>query len=100
MLSRRAAMTMRRYRIAVIGAGAAGLTAAYLLQRRHEVTLYEKKLHLGGHAHTIILDHGPDAGVALDVGFMVLNRRNYPTMYRLLGQLHGIELGDCEMSFA
>ncbi len=93
-------MTERHYRIAVLGAGAAGLTAAYLLQRRHEVTLYEKARELGGHAHTIVIDRGPDAGTTLDVGFMVLNRRNYPTLYRLLAQLDGVEVADCEMSFA
>jgi uncharacterized protein len=93
-------MTKQRYRIAVIGAGAAGLTAAYLLQRVHDVTLFEKAKELGGHAHTIVLDQGEDAGTALDVGFMVLNRRNYPTLYRLLGQLNGVETADCEMSFA
>jgi predicted NAD/FAD-binding protein len=93
-------MTARRYRIAVLGAGAAGLTAAYLLQRRHDVTLYEKARELGGHAHTVVIDRGPDAGTALDVGFMVLNPRNYPTLYRLLAQLDGVETADCEMSFA
>jgi predicted NAD/FAD-binding protein len=100
MLSRKPGMAAQRYRIAVIGAGAAGLTAAYLLERRHEVTLYEKGHSLGGHAHTIVLDRGPDAGTPLDVGFMVLNRRNYPTMYRLLAQLPGVQTYDCEMSFA
>src|ERR1700730_9592539 len=93
-------MTKQRSRIAIIGAGAAGLTAAYLLQRVHDVTLYEKGRELGGHAHTIVIDQGQDAGTALDVGFMVLNRGNYPTLYRLLGQLDGVETGDWELSFA
>ena len=86
--------------IAIIGAGAAGLTAAYLLQQQHQVTLFEKERQLGGHARTIEVTHGPDAGTPLDVGFMVLNDRNYPTLHKLLAQLGNIEIGRSEMSFS
>ena len=44
--------------IAVIGTGAAGLTAAYLLQHRHDITLIEKSDYIGGHTHTIMVDRG------------------------------------------
>ncbi len=75
-------------RIAVVGAGAAGLTAAWLLRGRYAVTLFEAGSEPGGHALTHVVADGPDAGTALDVGFMVLNDRNYPTMHRLLKEAH------------
>jgi predicted NAD/FAD-binding protein len=85
-------------RIAVIGAGVAGLTAAYILQRRHHVTLFEKNDYLGGHTHTVTVPHGPDQGTPVDTGFIVMNHRNYPLFTRLLEKL-GVPLRDSEMSF-
>ncbi len=85
-------------RIAVIGAGVAGLTAAHILQRRHRVTLFEKNDYAGGHTHTIVLTDGPDQGTPVDTGFIVMNHRNYPLLTRLLDQL-GVPLRDSEMSF-
>jgi predicted NAD/FAD-binding protein len=46
--------------IAVVGSGAAGLTAAYILQKHHIVTLFEKNIYLGGHTNTIVIPNGPD----------------------------------------
>ncbi|WP_392535320.1 NAD(P)/FAD-dependent oxidoreductase [Nostoc sp. C117] len=89
-----------RSKVAIIGAGAAGLTAAYLLQRKHHVTIFEKESRLGGHAHTILVEQGVDVGTPLDVGFMVLNNRNYPTLHKLLSQLNVCEIPDSEMSFS
>lgn len=74
-------------RIAVVGCGVAGLTAAWLLQRRHEVTLFEKNPRLGGHSRTVTLPSGPDAGTPVDTGFIVMNERNYPLFTRVLRQL-------------
>ena len=85
-------------RVAVIGAGVAGLTAAHILQRKYRVTLFEKNDYAGGHTHTIVLSDGPDAGTAVDTGFIVMNHRNYPLFTKLLDQL-GVELQDSEMSF-
>lgn len=87
-------------RIAVIGGGAAGLSAAFLLRSRHEVALFEREQRFGGHAHTITVDRGPDTGVTLDVGFMVFNDRNYATLEWLLAQIGGLEVGDSDMSFS
>ncbi|HET6964742.1 MAG TPA: FAD-dependent oxidoreductase [Acidimicrobiales bacterium] len=77
---------MRR-RVAVIGSGVAGLTAAHLLQRRYDVTLIEADDRLGGHAHThehISLDAGL---VRVDSGFIVHNRVTYPNLVRLFDEL-------------
>ncbi|WP_089719500.1 NAD(P)/FAD-dependent oxidoreductase [Candidatus Entotheonella palauensis] len=63
------------------------------------MTVFERDRRCGGHAHTILLDEGPDAGTPLDIGFMVLNDRNYPTLHQLLRTLGDIDLGDSEMSF-
>jgi predicted NAD/FAD-binding protein len=85
-------------RIAVIGSGVAGLTAAHLLQRKHRVTLFEKNDRLGGHTHTVTVPDGADEGLRVDTGFIVMNHRNYPLLTRLFEQL-GVELRDSEMSF-
>ena len=85
-------------RIAVIGSGAAGLTATHLLQRKHHVTLYEKAERLGGHTNTITLTQGPDAGLSIDTGFIVMNHRNYPLLSTLFEQLN-VPLQDSDMSF-
>lgn len=74
-------------RIAVIGSGVAGLTAAHLLQRSNEVHLFEADDRLGGHAHThdVALRDGRVAG--LDSGFLVHNDRTYPNLLRLFAEL-------------
>ena len=82
----------------MVGAGVTGLTAAYVLQRRHHVTLFEKNDYLGGHTHTVMVPDGPDKGTPVDTGFIVMNHRNYPLLTRLFEQL-GVELRDSEMSF-
>jgi predicted NAD/FAD-binding protein len=86
-------------RIAVIGAGVAGLTAAYLLQRKHQVSLFEKNDYAGGHTHTVTLPDGPDQGLPIDTGFIVMNHRNYPLLTQLLEQLK-VRVQDSEMSFS
>jgi uncharacterized protein len=64
-----------RPQVVVVGAGVAGLTAAYLLQRRYDVTLYEAQDRLGGHAHTHDIAAGDGRLLALDSGFLVHNTR-------------------------
>jgi len=86
-------------RIAVVGAGVAGLTAAYILQRQHRVTLFEKNDYAGGHTHTVVLSDGPDNGTPVDTGFIVMNHRNYPLLTRLFEKLD-VPLRDSEMSFS
>jgi predicted NAD/FAD-binding protein len=85
-------------RIAVIGAGVSGGVAARLLATRHDVTLYESGSHAGGHAHTVEVEIEGVAH-AVDVGFMVFNRRTYPNFCRLL-ELLNVESRPSDMSFS
>jgi len=85
-------------RIAVIGSGIAGLSAAYYLSRSHEVCVFERDNRLGGHTHTVMVetDRGP---LPVDTGFIVHNDRTYPNLCRLLAEL-GVETQASDMSFA
>jgi predicted NAD/FAD-binding protein len=83
--------------IAVVGAGVAGLSAAYLLSRRHRVHLFEREPRLGGHTHTVVVDE-PEGRLPLDTGFLVHNERTYPNLVRLFREI-GVETRDSDMSF-
>jgi predicted NAD/FAD-binding protein len=85
-------------RIAVIGSGIAGLASAWLLSRRHAVTLFEANDYLGGHTHThdIELD---GRRYAVDTGFIVHNPVHYPLLTRLFDEL-GVASQPTTMSFA
>lgn len=87
-----------RERVAVVGAGVAGLTSAYVLSRHHDVTLLEAEPRLGGHAHTHTVDtaSGP---LRVDSGFIVHNDRTYPMLRRLFREL-GVQARDTEMSMS
>jgi predicted NAD/FAD-binding protein len=82
----------------VVGSGVAGLSAAWLLSQRHEVTLYEKDGWLGGHSHTVEVA-GADGPIPVDTGFIVYNERNYPNLTALFGHL-GVKTEPSTMSFA
>ncbi|MCB5167325.1 FAD-dependent oxidoreductase [Streptomyces bambusae] len=90
---------MHERKAAVIGAGVAGLTAAYILASSCDVTLYEADGRLGGHAHTRELPGTGGQTVAVDSGFIVHNERTYPTLLRLFRELH-IGTQDAEMSMS
>ncbi len=85
-------------RIAVIGSGIAGMGAAWLLSREHEVVLFEANDYLGGHTHThdIALQ---DKIYAVDSGFIVFNPQHYPLLTRLFAEL-GVESQSTTMSFS
>lgn len=85
-------------RIAVVGAGIAGLSAAWSLSDRAHVTLFESNNYAGGHAHTVDLTlDGLTCGV--DTGFLVFNERTYPLLVNLFHQL-GVEVAKSDMSFS
>ena len=89
----------QRKKIAVVGCGVAGLTTAWLLSRKHEVQLFEKNDYVGGHTRTLKIKEGPDAGLKVDTGFIVMNHRNYPLFTKVLQQL-GVELANSTMTFS
>lgn len=91
--------TRKGLKIAVIGSGISGLCAAYLLQDRHRVTLLEKNSYFGGHTHTVVIPEGPDRGLPVDTGFIVLNQATYPNFIRFLERL-GVEKCLTDMSFS
>lgn len=86
-------------RIAVVGGGIAGLTAAYLLRHRYDVVLFEAAPRLGGHADTHDVATPDGALVSLDTGFLVHNLRNYPQLLRLFTELD-VPTQDSEMSMS
>lgn len=87
-----------RPRIAVIGAGVSGLTAAHRLASTHEVSVFESEPRLGGHSSTIFVE--TDSGAQpIDTGFIVFNDRNYPNFNELLDEI-GAEHVPSSMSFS
>lgn len=93
------ARSSTRPSVAVVGAGVSGLTAAYLLSKRCDVTLYESETRLGGHAHTHDVTDSGGSLLALDTGFIVHNDTTYPLLRRLFREL-GISTRPTEMSMS
>ncbi|MFV3074242.1 NAD(P)/FAD-dependent oxidoreductase [Niveispirillum fermenti] len=87
-------------RIAVIGAGISGLSAAWLLNRQgHDVTLFEQNDYLGGHSNTVDVKGADGRSIAVDTGFIVFNQATYPNLLALFAHL-GVPAMPCTMSFA
>ena len=86
-------------RVAIVGTGIAGMLSAWLLQRGgHDVTVFEADDRIGGHTHTVPVDH--DGGhLPVDTGFIVFNDRTYPNFIRMLAAL-GVAARSTEMSFS
>ena len=82
----------------MVGSGVAGLGAAWLLSRAHDVVLFEAAGRLGGHARTVTVGTG-GREVPVDTGFIVFNRVNYPNLCRLFEHLD-VPVRRSDMSFA
>ena len=85
-------------KIAIIGSGISGLTSAYLLNRNHDITVFEANDYIGGHTHTHNIKI-KDREYAVDTGFIVYNERTYPNFIKLLDTL-GVERQLSTMGFS
>lgn len=85
-------------KIAIIGAGIAGNTLAYHLNKHHDITVFEAGSHIGGHTHTHDIEYGGKA-YAVDTGFIVFNDKTYPHLLALLEELN-VAWQPSEMSFS
>ncbi len=84
-------------RIAIVGSGIAGLSCAWLLNKAHDITVYEAADRPGGHSHTVSMP--TDKGdVPVDTGFIVYNERNYPNLTALFDHF-GVPTKPSSMSF-
>ncbi len=88
---------MTSERIAIIGSGISGLTCAYLLHKKYDITIFEKNNYVGGHTNTIEVTDN-ETQIPVDTGFIVMNHKNYPLFTELLKRLD-VELQDSNMSF-
>jgi len=85
-------------KIAVVGSGISGLSAAYYLSKSHNVDLFEKEDHFGGHSHTIDLLIN-EKKISIDIGFIVFNFQTYPNLINFF-QENDIEIEKSNMSFS
>ena len=85
-------------KIAIIGSGISGLSAAHLLSNKYDVYLFEKENRLGGHTRTINVDES-SRKIPIDTGFIVFNEENYPDLTKFFQSLK-IDYRDSNMSFA
>ncbi|MFG1487709.1 FAD-dependent oxidoreductase [Oceanospirillum sp. HFRX-1_2] len=84
--------------VAVIGSGISGLSAAWLLSKKHSVTLFEKDDRFGGHSNTVTVNT-EDGSIPVDTGFIVFNPVNYPNLTALFKHI-GVDAPETDMSFA
>ena len=86
-----------RLKIAIVGTGISGLSAAWLLSQRHDVTVYERADRIGGHSNTVLASVG-GRSIPVDTGFIVFNRQTYPNLTALF-ELLKVPTQVAEMSF-
>ena len=87
-------------KVAVIGSGISGLSAAHFLSKKYKVDLFEKNNHFGGHSFTVdVPDIGTNETISLDLGFIVFNKNTYPNLIKFFDDLN-INYEKSDMSFA
>ena len=86
-------------KIAVIGSGISGLSAAYYLSKKHNVDLFEKENHFGGHSHTINVAYTEKKQIPVDIGFIVFNELTYPNLINFFKE-NKIQVEKSNMSFS
>lgn len=85
-------------KIAIVGSGIAGMTAAHLLLGDHDIEVFEANDYVGGHTHTIDVRR-ENEDYAVDTGFIVFNRVTYPNFCRIMDRL-GVDSQPTEMTFS
>ena len=85
-------------KLAIIGSGISGLSAAYYLSKNHKVDLFEKEDHFGGHSHTIDIKI-QDNVIPVDIGFIVFNKKTYPNLINFFEE-NNIAIEKSNMSFS
>ena len=85
-------------KIAVVGSGISGLSAAYYLSKKYHVDLFEKEDHFGGHSHTIDLILN-EKKISVDIGFIVFNHKTYPNLIEFFKE-NEVQIEKSDMSFA
>lgn len=88
----------KRLKVAVVGTGISGMSAAWLLSSQHDVTVYERADRIGGHSNTVDA-HTPNGIVPVDTGFIVYNEHTYPNLTAMFAHLD-VPTRASEMSFA
>jgi len=86
-------------KIAVIGSGISGLSAAHFLSKKYQVDLFEKNDHFGGHSYTAEVTNDSNEKISIDLGFIVFNKINYPNLLNLFNKLK-INYEKSNMSFS
>ena len=86
-------------KIAVIGSGISGLSAAYYLSKKNSVDLFESENHFGGHSHTVNISYQEKRQIAVDIGFIVFNEKTYPNLIKFFKE-NKIQVEKSNMSFS
>ena len=87
-------------KVAVIGAGISGLSAAHFLSKKYKVDLFEKNDHFGGHSHIVeVFSNNSQEKISMDLGFIVFNKKNYPNLVNLFEKLE-VSYEKSNMSFS
>tara|TARA_B100000427_G_scaffold329151_1_gene344278 strand:+ start:54 stop:1298 length:1245 start_codon:yes stop_codon:yes gene_type:complete len=86
-------------KIAVIGSGISGLSAAYYLSKKYKVDLFERENHFGGHSYTINIPYEDKKKIPVDIGFIVFNKQTYPNLINFFEE-NKVQIEKSNMSFS